>query len=148
MTKERFPKPKYWLDVSLCEHIYKIYKTHQKTLPGSEPLPDFACRFEGLLENILDSVKLKSDLLGFDIADTAACYYLHLTKSQALLNGNKRMGLVFTDVFLFLNGLELTIQRDKLSDLSILLALDIETPLDDLENDLRKLFQHICTKSK
>jgi prophage maintenance system killer protein len=98
------------------------------------------------LEGILDSVKYKSDILQLDVAETAACYYLHFTKSQALLNGNKRLGVIFTHLFLLLNNHQLTLAWYELKDLSLLIATDDITPINQMEKTLQSIFKVIVVK--
>jgi len=146
MIEASFPKPKVWLDIRLCEIIYKDYKTLLESQPENEPLPDFEKRYSGVLEGILESVKLKSDKLDFDAVETAATYYVHLTKSQALFNGNKRMGIVFTNVFLYLNDLRLNVSKDLLKDLSILIAENNTVPIDEIETLMMGIFRNRVEK--
>jgi death-on-curing protein len=49
--------------------------------------------------------------------------------NHALVDGNKRIGLLFTYVFLRLNGYELLLDQDEAVDLIV----DVASGLDDLD---------------
>jgi len=112
-----------WLDLATCENIYNTFRTEFK-LNGDEPLPEFKHRYPGKLESILESIKLRYGQMetAASVGQIAASYFTHITKSQALVNGNKRMGVLFTTVFLSLNNLELELSQQRVTDLSLLVA--------------------------
>lgn len=59
MTKEKFPNPKTWLNIPLCESIYNIFRDNLEViLPHGEPLPSFSTRYSGRLESIINFADL------------------------------------------------------------------------------------------
>jgi death-on-curing protein len=106
-----------------------------------DPLPPFDTRYAGILESIIESVKLKSKLLSLDIFQIATSYYVQLAKSQAFFNGNKRMSIVLTDIFLNLNGYELSSDWWDLADLTLLVAEDSTNDIHDIVKSLTPFFK-------
>lgn len=122
MTKAIDPSKIQWLDLKTCEAIYERFRAEYQE-NGDEPLPEFSRRYPGKLESILESVKLRyGQMEQGSIEQIAASYFVRVTKSQALVNGNKRMGVLFTTVFLYLNGYELQLSQQRLAALSLLVA--------------------------
>lgn len=66
-------------------------------------------RDEGLLESALDRPR---NLIAYgtpDMADLAAAYAYGIARNHPFVDGNKRAAFVVTELFLGLNGLELSI---------------------------------------
>lgn len=116
--------------------------------PGTmgEPLPPFNLRFPGVLETIVESAKLKSDLLSHGVIETAVTYLVHFAKSQAFPNGNKRMAVVFTNLFLIKNNYDMNKTWFELGKLVILISEDHSHRIDDIEKSLVPLFREIIVK--
>jgi death-on-curing protein len=51
-----------------------------------------------------------------NIYEMAAAYLFHLAQNPSFHDGNKRVGLMSCDVFLMLNGYEITAKPDELTD--------------------------------
>ena len=66
-------------------------------------------RDEGLLESGLDRPKNLSRYVAPDIAALAASYAFALARNHPFIDGNKRVSFVVTELFLDLNGFELTL---------------------------------------
>jgi death-on-curing protein len=58
-----------------------------------------------------------------DLAAMAAAYLYHLVRNHPFVDGNKRIGAIAADVFLLVNGSELTLTPDELVDT----VLDVAT---------------------
>jgi death-on-curing protein len=71
-----------------------------------EPVPDFETRFPSKLESALETPKqqFSGEELYPDLCEKAACYFYFIIKNHPFLNGNKRMAIVATFVFLKING--------------------------------------------
>ncbi len=65
-------------------------------------------RDPGLLESALARPRHMATYGNPDIFDLAAAYAFGLTKDHPFVDGNKRVSLVVTEIFLELNGCELT----------------------------------------
>ncbi|MEI1280636.1 type II toxin-antitoxin system death-on-curing family toxin [Leptospira venezuelensis] len=81
----------------------------------------YGIRDKGLLESAISQ-----PLAGFgeqefhkDLFDKAAAYLFYLCKNHPFLDGNKRVALAASLVFLDLNGIELDDPDEKLYDLTI-----------------------------
>ena len=57
-----------------------------------------------------------------DVYEMAAAYLYHLILNHPFIDGNKRTGVVSALVFLFLNGIELFADEDKLGNMVISVA--------------------------
>lgn len=112
-----------WLDLQICRDIYETFKL-EYAQNNEEPLPEFDARYPGKLESILESVRLRYGQFSkiAYLHQISVAYFVSLTKSQALVNGNKRMGVLFTTVFLYVNGYDLGLSEKELAKLSLLVA--------------------------
>ncbi|WHZ03404.1 type II toxin-antitoxin system death-on-curing family toxin [Neobacillus sp. YX16] len=68
----------------------------------------------------------------------AAVYFHRIITSHCFSDGNKRAAILSTDLFLVLNGYELSASEDELFDFALTVA-DHETrpPVEDVENWIR-----------
>lgn len=139
MTKVKNLDHILWLKIEDCEAIYNSYSQKSKTA-GIEPLPEFSKRYEGRLESILESTKMKASLMGKTVPEIAAGYFTHLVKSQAHFNGNKRMGVLYTLVFLLINNHKLTMKTSDLSTLALLAVKEDAISFDEIEQEVAKVF--------
>ena len=78
----------------------------------------------GLLESALaqPQAQFGGEFLHEDIFMMAAAYLFHIVKNHPFVDGNKRAGLATTILFLNLNGLKLTADKDELTDLVLAVA--------------------------
>jgi prophage maintenance system killer protein len=111
-----------------------------------EPLPPFKTRYKGVLESVIGSVQLKSEMLELNIPQTATHYYVELAKSQAFMNGNKRMSIVLTDLFLRLNGYRLASAWFDWADLTLFISELEQQSLDEIVEPLYTVFEEVVRK--
>jgi death-on-curing family protein len=105
------------LNVELCKKLYNIYLSNTKDL---FKLPEFEERYPGKLEGILGSVSQtfsEVDLFP-TIGASAAAYFVKISTQHPFRDGNKRMSVYFTDIFLQLNGIELKISWQEMYELA------------------------------
>ena len=140
MTKEKYPRPLVWLNIKICEAIYKTYKEFGPQAGVGEPIPDFDSRYPNALESILGTVQYKSDTLKFDVKKTAVYYFVYFVKSQFFLDANKRLAVIFTDFFLRINGYKLNLPPATLRDIAILLSNDTRLSVPKTVKVSRKIF--------
>jgi death-on-curing protein len=57
-----------------------------------------------------------------DIPAMATAYLFHLSKNHPFVDGNKRIAAFATDIFLELNGFELTLTNDEYTDMVLAVA--------------------------
>lgn len=147
MILENSKNPEIWLDIHLCETIYEKFRDLQAKHTYGEPIPSFKTRYPGKLESLIESVKLKSDLLGYDVFVTGSAYYVNLARSQVFLNGNKRMAVIFSDIFFNLNGYEATnVSWLDLADLTLLVSEDKKNSSEQIIDLIVKIFKKIYLK--
>lgn len=140
MTKDKFPSPKKWLTIEVCEVIYKAYKDSASEFKISSPMPDFGSRYNGVLESILGSVRLRASIQGLDLFSTSAFYFVSLAKSQAFLDANKRMSVIITDSFLRMNGYKLGVDKNILRDIAIIISKDDKADIEELATEILQVF--------
>lgn len=121
MIKQLQETPKIWLNLELCNDIYDTFRNE---LSFSEPLKPFQTRYEGKLEGILGAVQqtFAGDLLYPTILDVAVAYYCKICRQHPFENGNKRMCVLYTDVFLQLNDIELVLPHEDMYVLATFVA--------------------------
>lgn len=108
-------KPKKWLTLEDCEGLFRAYRT-RATVAGLAPFPPFESRYKNVLESILGSVEMswENKLLNPTILDVASQYFNKFIRGQAFMNGNKRMGVLFTHYFLIKNEIDFTFKYGEL----------------------------------
>lgn len=110
-----------------------------------EPLPPFSTRSPGKLESCLEQPFQTFD--GIDLypefaTKTAALFYF-VTKNHAFENGNKRMAVAITLVFLFVNKKWLSIEPEKLYELALLTAKSDRKETDAMIMRLSAVFEEM-----
>lgn len=118
-----------YLNLKICENLYNLISTGYFT-SYSEILLPFHTRFPGRIESILESVKLKSLYLDQDIFEVAANYFVSLNRGHPFQNGNKRMSILCTDVFLITNNYILSVPSDILVTFAV--SINVERASDDV----------------
>lgn len=147
MTQVKSKKVKIWLSSVLCEIIYEKFRNYQSENTLGEQLPPLSTRYPGKLESLVESVKLKADLLSYDIYLVGATYYVKLARSQVFFNGNKRMAVVLTDLFFELNNYKANNNTwIDLADLTLLVSEEKEITTNEIIDLITGLFRKIYIK--
>ncbi|HEX7018332.1 MAG TPA: type II toxin-antitoxin system death-on-curing family toxin [Patescibacteria group bacterium] len=140
MTKKLLVSPKIWLNLQLCKSTYNVFKAEARF---EEPLPEFDTRYPNRLESILGSVEQTFDgqLLYPTVAEAAAAYFQKIICEHPFVNGNKRTAVLYTDVFLFLNGFQWKLPYQDMYYLAVRVAdTDKEKRLSETK------IRHTCLK--
>jgi prophage maintenance system killer protein len=140
MTKEKYPHPLEWLNLEICEGIYKAYKLFGPQAGVGVPIPDFESRYPHALESILGTVQYKADTLKFDVKKTAIYYFVYFVKSQCFLDANKRLAVIFTDFFLRINGYKLNMKQSTLRDIAIIISTNTALSIPKTVKETMKIF--------
>jgi len=140
MTKEKSPRPGKWLDLEICKDIYKAYKELGPQAGVGVPIPDFDSRYPNALESILGTVQYKADTLDFDVKKTAVYYFVYFVKSQCFLDANKRLAVVFTDIFLRINGYKITMNQAVLRDIALIISINTSLSVPKIVRETMKIF--------
>jgi death-on-curing protein len=77
---------------------------------------------ESMLESAVVAAVNRQGHESASLAECAATYAHHLTKSHAFVDGNKRVGLMATIAFIRLNGARLEASDDERHDLILAIA--------------------------
>jgi len=114
--------PVYYLDKEEVEEI--CFYLAERLFKFEEPLPEFKTRFPSKLESILEIPKhgFGNKELYPTLLQKAACYFYFIIKNHPFLNGNKRLAILTTFVFLKLNNHTLKVPWKKMYDFAIGLA--------------------------
>jgi death-on-curing protein len=108
-----------------------------------EPIPPFATRSPGKLESCLEQPFQTFD--GKDLypsfATKAAALFYFVTKNHAFENGNKRMAVAITLVFLYVNNKWFSIDPEKLYDLAIITAESDRSATAEMIERLSNVFE-------
>lgn len=107
------------MDISIFltkKDVLRIHKTLIQIFGG----------IEGIRDNTLLDSAIEMPQSGFGneyfhktIFDKASAYYYHLSKNHAFIDGNKRIGLACSDVFLEMNGYSLELEEEIAYNFSI-----------------------------
>ena len=89
-----------WLDIDVLHAVHDEQLSEHGGLAG--------LRDRGLFESALDRPKNLAAYESPDAAGLAACYGCALAKNHPFNDGNKRTAYVATELFLVLNGYQLT----------------------------------------
>ena len=81
---------------------------------------DIGLRDRGLLES---AVAMPQSTFGGEdlhagLAEKAAAYHFHLCANHPFIDGNKRVAVAASEVFLLINGLELSASDDEIENLT------------------------------
>jgi death-on-curing protein len=93
------------------DEVLEIHKDQIDNYGGSRGVKD-----QGILLSALaqPETTFGGEYLHKDIYEMAAAYCYHLIENHAFNDGNKRVGIVASLVFLEINGYELTVENDEL----------------------------------
>ncbi len=96
----------------------------QELLQFTEPVPEFETRFPEKLESILETSQQTFNNVELypTIFSKAACYYYFIIKNHPFLNGNKRLAIVATYVFLRINGYKLSVPLQTMYSFAVRVA--------------------------
>lgn len=82
---------------------------------------DQGLRDRGLLESAVSMPQstFAGEFLHADVAEMAAAYHYHLCSNHPFLDGNKRVAVAVSEIFLLSNGNELIAGDDELEELTL-----------------------------
>src|SRR5438270_13654514 len=93
-------------------HKDEVLEIHRNLLEQFGGLPGL--RDEGLLDSALLAAVNRRHYEGADLTACAATYAFHLTRNHPFADGNKRAGAAVAEVFLRLNGAQLSANNDAI----------------------------------
>ena len=97
------------------DHVLAIHRRVIREFGG-----DPSVRDAGLLASAvaMPAARFEGRFLHEGIPDMAAAYLFHICRSRPFLDGNNRTALAVAEVFLLVNGMELTASNDDLLTLT------------------------------
>ncbi len=104
----------------LFPHKDEVLEIHRKLLEQFGGLPGL--RDEGLLDSALLAAANRQHYEGADLATCAATYAFHLTRNHPFVDGNKRVGAAVAEIFIRLNGAQLSASNDEIVSLFLSIA--------------------------
>lgn len=121
MTDKIYQTPQNWLTLEECEFLYNRFRVLLQT---EEPIPEFNTRFAGKLESIIGSVNqtYEGEYLNHSILEAAASYFFQFINGHPFENGNKRMAVMFTHVFLLRNNIDFSLSFAELFNTAVFVA--------------------------
>src|SRR5947209_360821 len=104
----------------LFPHKDEVLEIHRKLLEqfGGPP----GIRDEGLLDSALMAAAHREHYEAADLATCAATYAFHLTRNHPFVDGNKRVGAAVSEIFVRLNGAQLSATNDDIVALFLAIA--------------------------
>jgi death-on-curing protein len=101
------------------DEIVAIHRDQIERYGGSLGVRDW-----GLLQsaNAMPPAAFGGQYLHTDVYEMAAAYLFHIVQNHPFIDGNKRVGAVAADVFLGLNGKQLTAGQDEYAELVLSVA--------------------------
>ncbi len=125
-----------YLDREDYERLHEALAEWAKT--QDEPIPPFRLAREGDIESLV-SLPRRS-FFGHSayptLAEKAAIIFYTINKRQIFLNGNKRMSTLALLVFLGINGHELDVSADELTEKALWLAKTESLEFPDIKASL------------
>lgn len=114
-------KPRFWLTIEVSKVIFNRFK---HLIQFDEPIPDFETRFFGKLEGILDSIRqtYEEEPLNSTVLDASAAYFNQIIRGHPFQNGNKRIAVLFTHVFLLMHGIDFVLSNKDMYNLAVAVA--------------------------
>jgi death-on-curing protein len=113
--------PQFWLTLRISEAIFSRFRP---LIDYDEPIPPFETRFPGRLEGILGSVsqRFRGQYLNLSVLEASAAYFNQIVRGHPFINGNKRIAVLFTHVFLFWHGIDFILSPKGMYNFAVLLA--------------------------
>lgn len=110
--------------LSLADAEYVAHDLTRELMNFDEPMPPFATRYKGKLESCLLAPFQTFDQkqLYPRLTRKAAVLFYGVIKDHPFINGNKRMAITLTLVFLFLNGRWIETSPDELYKMACAVA--------------------------
>lgn len=136
--------------LTLEEVEYYAHKVTQELMDFDEPISPFATRYPGKLESCLNQPfqTFGTQELYPELSEKVAILFYLITKNHPFENGNKRMAVTTTLLFLFQNGYWMNV--DPMAMYRIALSVANSKPKDKerVLKDIKNNFAFSITKRK
>jgi death-on-curing family protein len=149
MTKKLYKTPSKWLTLDVCTSSFQEFA---KNLIFGQPIPPFDTRFAHHLESILGSVKATyfGKYLNPTVLDAASAYFNQLVRGHSFRNGNKRIAILYTHIFLLMHGIDYTLTYGEMYHFAVAIAQAGEKGIkaDETKRLCRKIIEKYTTDAK
>lgn len=107
--------------LSVAQVEYLAHDLACKLMDYDEPLPDFSTRYPGKLESCLAQPfqEFAGQAFYKSLEEKAAVLFYLITKNHPFENGNKRMAVTTTLLFLYTNGYWLRVSPEELYKIAL-----------------------------
>ena len=135
--------------VTVAQAQYTAHALAKALYDFDEPIPEFTTRFPGRLESCLHQPFETYDgkYLHFRLTKRAALLFYLIIKNHPFMNGNKRMAVTITLLFLYMNKKWLTTQPETLYKLACVVAASKAEDKDKIVEQLNVFFKATVVKS-
>ncbi len=99
--------------------VEAVLQIHQRVIEAFGG--DIGLRDRGLLESAvaMPQSSFGGTFLHVDLAEKAAAYHFHLCANHPFVDGNKRVAVAAAEVFILINGCELSACDDELEEITL-----------------------------
>lgn len=133
--------------VTLAQAQYTAHTLAKELYDFDEPIPEFTTRYPGKLESCLQQPFQVFDgkYLHFRLTRRAALLFYLIIKNHPFVNGNKRMAITITLLFLFINKKWLTVSPDGLYKIACNVAESSANDRNRVLEELNEFFKKYIT---
>lgn len=129
---------------TICEELQTFFKKH------NDPIPVYSQSYFDKLDSVINTPKKTFDKneLYPSIYDKAACYFYFINKFHPFNNGNKRISIVSTGVFLMFNGIDMNASEDEVYAFAKKITISDKKQKHDFNDVVSFIKQHSRKESK
>jgi len=129
--------------VSLVEAEYTAHQLARELMDYGEPVADFNTRYPGKLEGCLEApfTHINGRYVYWTLAHRAAVLFYSIIKNHPFENGNKRMAVTITLVFVFKNDRWIDISPEDLYKIATVVAKSRPIDHDEVIKTLKITFK-------
>lgn len=123
---------------TICSELQNFFKKH------NDPLPVYSQTYFNKLDSVINTPQRTFDKkeLYPTLYSKAACYLYFINKLHPFNNGNKRISIVATGVFLMFNGVDLTASENQIYEFAKKVTISTKKQETDFSNVVRFIKKH------
>ncbi len=129
---------------TICNELQSFFKRH------NDPIPVYSQTYFDKLDSVINTPKKTFDKkeLYPTVYAKAACYFYFINKFHPFNNGNKRISIVATGVFLMFNGIDITASEDTIYNFAKKITVSNKIQDHDFHDVVKFLKKHSKKESK
>lgn len=123
---------------TICTELQSFFKKH------NDPIPVYEQSYFDKLDSIINTPKKTFDKreLYPSLYDKAACYFYFINKFHPFNNGNKRISIVATGVFLMFNSMNMAASEDEIYNFAKQITISNKKERQDFLDVVRFVKKH------